>query len=138
MTHMDGSKTSMQDCTTANHEDKLGYCPVEEGLKLLAGAWTPQILWALREKPKRFGQLRRELTGVSAKVLTTRLRELEERDMITRRVLPTSPPSVEYQQTDLALEVQPVLCKVAELGHQMRTRMQGKRERRAAQAALEA
>lgn len=119
----------------ATLEGKLGYCPVEHGLKFLAGAWTPQILWALRDRPKRFGQLRRELDGISAKVLTTRLRELEERDLITRSVLPTSPPSVEYAQTELALEIQPVLCKVAELGHKMHTRMQGKRERRAAQAA---
>jgi DNA-binding HxlR family transcriptional regulator len=113
-------------------EAKLGFCPVELGLKFLAGAWTPQILWALREKPKRFGELRRELKGVSAKVLTTRLRELEERDLITRKVNPTSPPSVEYAKTELALEIEPVLCKVAELGHKMHTRMQGKREQRAA------
>lgn len=127
---MNVSKATPPPCPGANHDESSGYCPVEEGLKLLAGAWTPQILWALREQPKRFGQLRRELSGVSAKVLTTRLRELEERDMITRRVMPTSPPSVEYQQTDLALAVQPVLCKIAELGHQMHTRMQSKRELR--------
>lgn len=129
---MDISKNPASPCPKVPEGAEPGYCPVEEGLKLLAGAWTPQILWALREKPKRFGQLRRELVGVSAKVLTTRLRELEERDLISRRVMPTSPPSVEYQQTDLALEVQPVLCKIAELGHQMHQRMQGKRERRAA------
>lgn len=119
----------------ASLEHKLGYCPVELGLKFLAGAWTPQILWALRDSPKRFGELRRELDGISAKVLTTRLRELEERDLITRSVLPTSPPSVEYAQTELALEIQPVLCKVAELGHKMHARMKGKREKRAAQSA---
>jgi len=108
------------------------YCPVEEGLKFLAGAWTPQILWELRDGPRRFGELRRALHGVSAKVLTTRLRELEERDLLTRTVLPTSPPSVQYALADLAHEIQPVLCKVAELGHKMRARMDGKRAKRAA------
>lgn len=119
----------------ASLENKLGYCPVELGLKILAGAWTPQILWALRERPKRFGQLRRELAGISAKVLTTRLRELEQRDLIARQVLPTSPPTVEYSRTELALEIQPVLCQIAELGHTLHTRMQGKLQRRAARSA---
>src|SRR5262245_37462631 len=110
-------------------DPKSEYCPVEEGLKFLAGAWTPQILWTLRDGPMRFGELRRALKGISAKVLTTRLRGLEERDLVTRKVMPTSPPSVEYALDDLAREIQPVLCKVAELGHKMRARMQGKREK---------
>lgn len=118
-----------------NDQKSLGYCPVEEGLKFLAGAWTPQILWTLRDGPKRFGELRRALHGISAKVLTTRLRELEERDLITRKVLPTSPPSVQYTLDELARDLEPVLCKVAELGHKMHARMQGKRERRAATQA---
>ena len=71
-------------------------------------------------------------------MLTTRLRELEERDLVTRKVMPTSPPSVEYALDELARDVEPVLCKVAELGHRMRARMQGKRERRAAAQAAKA
>ena len=67
-------------------------CPLEASLKLLAGAWTPKILWYLRSEPRRFGDLKRDLGSISAKVLTTRLRELEKRGVLTRTVMPTSPP----------------------------------------------
>ncbi len=100
-------------------------CPLEECLELLAGAWTPKILWYLRDEPRRFGELRRLLAGVSAKVLTTRLRELEERGLVTRTVQPTSPPSVEYALAPLGLEMQPVLASIAEVGR----KLQRKRER---------
>ncbi|MBI5363651.1 MAG: helix-turn-helix transcriptional regulator [Planctomycetes bacterium] len=100
-------------------------CPLEECLQLLAGAWTLKILWYLRDGPRRFGELRRLLSGVSAKVLTTRLRELEERGLVTRVVQPTSPPSVEYSLAPLGHEIQPVLCSIAEVGK----KLQKKRER---------
>lgn len=104
---------------------EAGECPLEECLELLAGAWTPKVLWYLRDGPKRFGVLRRLLVGVSAKVLTTRLRELEERGLVRRAVQPTSPPSVEYSLTDLGFEIQPVLGAIAEVGR----KLQRKRER---------
>lgn len=104
---------------------EAGECPLEECLELLAGAWTPKVLWYLRDGPKRFGVLRRLLVGVSAKVLTTRLRELEERGLVRRAVQPTSPPSVEYSLTDLGLEIQPVLGAIADVGR----KLQRKRDR---------
>jgi DNA-binding HxlR family transcriptional regulator len=111
------------------------YCPVEECLKFLAGAWTPQILWQLRVGPKRFGELRRALPGISAKVLTTRLRELEERDMIARAVKPSSPPAVEYKLIELGFEIQPVLDAIAEVGHKLHARLSDKRSRAEQQKA---
>ena len=98
------------------------YCPIEECLDLLAGAWTPHILWNLSQRPRRFGELKRLLDGVSAKVLTTRLREHEARGLISRHVLPTSPPSVEYRLTEFGREFEPLLCSIAELGHRLRRR----------------
>lgn len=98
------------------------FCPIHEGLRLLQGAWTPEVLWQLRQGPKRFGELRRALGRISAKVLTTRLRELEQRGLLERRVLANSPPSVEYRLTDLAHEIQPVLCSIAELGTKLHER----------------
>ena len=111
--------TNDNDCTGPS-----GYCPIEECVKFLAGAWTPHILWNLRAQPRRFGELKRLLDGVSAKVLTTRLREHEERGLISRHVLPTSPPSVEYRLTALGHEVEPVLCAIAEMGHKLHARAQ--------------
>ncbi len=91
-------------------------CPLEASLKLLAGAWTPQILWYLRSEPRRFGDLKRDLAGISAKVLTTRLRELEKRGVVTRTVMPSSPPTVEYALTGLGQKMGPVLQAIAEVG----------------------
>jgi DNA-binding HxlR family transcriptional regulator len=66
-------------------------------LRLLMGPWTTYILWVLRTNgPTRFGELKRRVTGVSAKVLTSRLRMLEEAEIIERHYEPTIPPQVTY------------------------------------------
>ncbi len=91
-------------------------CPLEASLKLLAGAWTPKILWYLRVETRRFGDLKRDLGAISAKVLTTRLRELEKKGVLTRTVMPTSPPTVEYALTPLGHKMGPILEAIAEVG----------------------
>lgn len=100
--------------------DIPGECPLEECLELLAGAWTPKVLWYLRSGPRRFGELRRLLVPISAKVLTTRLRELEERGLVARAVTGGTPPAVNYSLTPLGVEIQPVLCAIAEVGKKLR------------------
>lgn len=97
-------------------------CPLEDCLGFLAGAWTTKILWYLRDGPRRFGDLRRDLSKVSAKVLTTRLRELEERGVIHREVMPTSPPTVEYSLTAFGHKFQPVLDAIVEVGAELQKR----------------
>ncbi len=94
-------------------------CPLETSLKLLAGAWTPHILWYLQTEARRFGDLKRDLGKVSAKVLTTRLRELEKRKVVTRKVMHTSPPTVEYALTDLGRKLGPILEAIAEVGTEL-------------------
>jgi DNA-binding HxlR family transcriptional regulator len=91
-------------------------CPLEDVLRLLAGAWTPKILWYVSAEPRRFGDLKRDLGKISSKVLTTRLREMEERGILTRSVMPTSPPTVEYALTDFGHRFQPVLNSIVEVG----------------------
>ena len=103
-------------------------CPLSETLKFISGAWTHQILWYLREEPRRFGDLKRDLSGVSAKVLTTRLRELEDLGVLSRTVQPTSPPTVEYALTSLGHKFQPVLDSIVEVGAELR-RARGKGRR---------
>lgn len=97
-------------------------CPLKECLRFLAGAWTPEIMWYLREEPRRFGDLRRDLGTISSKVLTTRLRELEEQGVVNRKVMPTSPPTVEYSLTDLGRRFEPVLHVIAEVGRELKRR----------------
>jgi len=97
-------------------------CPLEDCLRFLGGAWTTQILWYLRTEPRRFGDLKRDLGKISAKVLTTRLRELEERDVIVRTVMSTSPPTVEYRLTPFGMKFHPVLDAIVEVGAELQKR----------------
>lgn len=72
-------------------------CPMDSLLRVLMGPWTTYILWILRsEGPTRFGELKRKVPGISAKVLTERLRMLEAAGLITRHHEPTIPPQVTY------------------------------------------
>jgi DNA-binding HxlR family transcriptional regulator len=102
-------------------------CPLEDCLKFLAGAWTPKILYYLQSDPRRFGDLKRDLGSISAKVLSTRLKELEERGVILRRVMPTSPPTVEYSLTDLGQKFHPVLRAIVEVGEELHKRTSKRR-----------
>jgi DNA-binding HxlR family transcriptional regulator len=75
-------------------------CPMDAILRLLMGPWTTYILWILRSNgPTRFGELKRKVGGVSAKVLTERLRLLEGAEVISRHYEPTIPPQVTYALT---------------------------------------
>jgi len=95
-------------------------CPLEDVLSLLAGAWTVQILWFLRAGPRRFGDLRRDLAQVSTKVLTNRLRVMQEQGLLNREVLPSNPPQVEYSLTPLSREMETVLDSMEQVGRRLR------------------
>ena len=85
-------------------------CPMDALLRVLMGPWTSYILWVLRSNgPTRFGELKRRVTGISAKVLTERLRSLEAAELIERRYVPTIPPQVTYAMAARGLELEPVL-----------------------------
>lgn len=89
-------------------------------MKVLAGAWTPHVIWHLRAGPRRFNELRIDIPPISAKVLSARLRELQERGVAVRRVIDSSPPSVEYQLTDLGAQLVPALEAIAEVGYRLK------------------
>ena len=91
-------------------------CPLTECMAILGGAWTPNVIWYLSEGPRRFGELRHDIPRISAKVLSARLRELEGQGVITRRVMPTSPPSVEYTLTELGRELIPAINAIVGVG----------------------
>ena len=77
-------------------------CPLTLCVDNLAGAWTPHVLWYLRDGPRRFGDLRRDLAHVSAKVLAARLRDLERRLIVRRTALPTSRPRIAWRSCYLS------------------------------------
>jgi DNA-binding HxlR family transcriptional regulator len=97
-------------------------CPLSQCMAFIGGAWTPNIIWYLSSGPRRFSELRHDIPLVSAKVLTQRLRELEERGILSRSVLTTSPPSVEYALTPLGQEFKPVIEAIVAVGHRLKDR----------------
>ncbi|MFI9503039.1 winged helix-turn-helix transcriptional regulator [Nocardia sp. NPDC052566] len=92
----------------------LKNCPARELLSVLADKWVLLVLGTLRsnEGPVRFNDLRRRLDGITQKMLTRTLRNLERDGLVQRRVYPTVPPRVEYSLTDLG-------ASLGELSHAM-------------------
>ncbi len=93
-----------------------------ECMAVISGAWAPNVIWCLRAGRRRFSELRSDIPPVSAKVLSRRLSELEARGVISRHVMPTSPPSVEYELTDLGAELIPALEAIVHVGHRLKER----------------
>ncbi len=95
-------------------------CPLTECMAVIGGAWTVNVIWYLRAGPRRFSELRLDIPPISPKVLTTRLRELEERGVVSRQVKPTSPPSVEYSLTELGQELVPAIEGIVKVGEKLK------------------
>ena len=91
-------------------------CAIGSLLELLTRPWTMHILWALSHNgPMRFGVLRKQVDGISARVLTERLRTLEDAHFIFRHYEPTIPPAVTYGITERMKDVEKVLHQMEEL-----------------------
>lgn len=97
-------------------------CPLTLCVRYMSGAWTANILWYLGNQPRRFSELKQDLRGVSAKVLSQRLRRLEGDGLVARLSLNTAPPSVEYVLTELGRDLQPALAALVEVGHKIKHR----------------
>ena len=90
--------------------DSPAGCPMDAILRLLMGPWTTYLLWVLCSNgPTRFGELKRRVPGISGKMLTERLRMLEQAGVIYRHYTPTIPPQVTYGLTPRGGELRGVL-----------------------------
>lgn len=107
-------------------------CPLTKCMALLRGAWAPNVIWHLSGGARRFGELRHDIPRVSARVLSARLRELEQRGVVTRTVLPTSPPSVEYALTALGAELVPAIRAIVDVGRKLKQHAPARAPRRRA------
>ena len=86
-------------------------------LRMLMGPWTTYILYNLKTHgPQRFGELKRRVSGISAKMLTERLRTLEGAALVRRDYEATIPPKVTYSLTQRGHELDDVLGKLADIG----------------------
>lgn len=98
-----------------NYKD-LPKCPIDTTLKMLGCRWKVLIIRELLNGTRRFGELKKAVTGITQKVLTAKLREMEELGLLERKVYPQIPPKVEYTLTDIGYSLRPVLDSLKEWG----------------------
>lgn len=96
--------------TPITHEISNDCRPVSEILSQIGGKWTVLIINLLSEGPLRFTEVKRQIGGISQKVLTATLRELEMDGFVTRTVTPSIPPRVDYELTELGRDLQKPLA----------------------------
>ena len=96
---------------------ELPECPVATTVSLIGSKWKLLIIRNLLVRPWRFNELKKDLDGISQKVLTDSLRSMEEDGLITRTVYPEVPPRVEYALSDLGQSLKPILDSMVEWGN---------------------
>ena len=95
---------------------ELPICPVETTLTLISDRWKVLILRDLFTGTKRFGELKKSLTGISQKVLTANLRDMEANGLLTRKAYAEVPPRVEYTLTETGESLKPILSAMFDWG----------------------
>lgn len=95
---------------------ELPICPVETTLTLISDRWKVLILRDLFTGTKRFGELKKSLVGISQKVLTANLKDMEANDLLTRKAYAEVPPRVEYTLTETGRSLRPVILAMFEWG----------------------
>lgn len=98
-------------------KDELPTCPVATTVDIIGSKWKLLIIRNLRMRPWRFNELKKDLEGISQKVLTDSLRSLEQDGIITRTVYPEVPPRVEYALSELGESMRPILDAMADWGN---------------------
>ena len=119
----------------ANHGKEGGStCPMDFILRMLMGPWTTYIVYNLRSQgPQRFGELKRRVSGISAKMLTERLRSLEGSGLVQRDYEATIPPKVTYSLTKRGKELDEVLGKLDEVANRWQAEDRAARSLKAAE-----
>lgn len=90
-------------------KEELPACPVATTVQLIGSKWKLLIIRNLLQRPWRFNELRKNLEGISQKVLTDSLRSMESDGIITRTVYPEVPPRVEYALSELGESMRPII-----------------------------
>ena len=104
-------------------KNELPECDVELTLMLISDRWKILIIRDLLTGTKRFGELKKLVHGISQKVLTAHLREMESNGLVNRKIYAQIPPRVEYSLTETGWSLKPVLDKMAEWGKDYRAKV---------------
>ena len=99
-------------------------CGLDAALEIIGGKWKALILWELAPGPRRFGELRRRVEGISEKVLIQQLRELEDDGIVSRKQYNQVPPRVEYSLTSFGDSLNDALTPLCEWGEQHMRRIE--------------
>jgi len=99
-------------------------CPVETTLSLMGDRWKVLIIRDLLMGTKRFGELRKSLTGISQKVLTQHLRIMEENGLVNREVFAEVPPKVEYSLTEIGRSLETILDVMWQWGEEYKEKIE--------------
>lgn len=91
-------------------------CPIEAALEAIGGKWKGVILFHLQSGTKRFNELKKLIPGITQRMLTKQLRELEIDQIVLRKIFPEVPPKVEYSLTDFGQTLTPILTTLQEWG----------------------
>ena len=105
-------------------KEELSACPVATTVQLIGSKWKLLILRNLLVRPWRFNELRKDLEGISQKVLTDSLRALEADGIVTRTVYPEVPPRVEYALSPLGQSMKPILDAMEQWGTEYKKKLQ--------------
>lgn len=97
-------------------KEELPACPVATTVQLIGSKWKLLIMRNLLARPWRFNELRKDLGGISQKVLTDSLRSMEKDGIITRTVYPEVPPKVEYALSELGESMRPIMDAMEQWG----------------------
>ena len=105
-------------------KEEMPACPVATTVQLIGSKWKLLIMRNLLVRPWRFNELRKDLAGISQKVLTVSLRSLEEVGIVTRTVYPEVPPRVEYALSELGDSMRPIISAMEQwgLGYQQKVK----------------
>ncbi len=91
-------------------------CPLTQALTVIGGKWKPLIIYSLNRSSKRFGQLDASILGISRKVLTSQLNELQRDGLVNRKAFAETPPRVEYNLTEKGKELIPIFRSIGKWG----------------------
>jgi DNA-binding HxlR family transcriptional regulator len=116
-TNIDNQLVEMENKTVFNENS----CPVTATMQVLGGKWKSILINAIyHTTPARFGELKRNVEGITQSMLTQQLRELEKDGIISRKIYAEIPPRVEYTLTEFGLTLSPIMLAMAEWGKQYR------------------
>ncbi len=102
-------------------------CPVSSTLSIVGGKWTGKIIYQIQDRTVRFNELKRSIPNISQRMLTKQLRDLEDAQIVQRKVYAEIPPRVEYSLTELGLTLRPVFKVLKAWGISYRQKMDEER-----------